>query len=180
MQWDRFNVIDSVVERKVKVGPCIWGSRHWRATVRTAAQVCSPSGGWEGLIDLIVCAHSSATPAAGHTQWADCAWGCQMTAARGCPSQPKYVIADHGHPLENSWEHNVINSDKKERENKEKDVPVQKWIVLSVSCCRLRGISGKGSKEFVQMLTWLGQRLWIGVTGLLSARECESDKTQSI
>lgn len=137
-------------------------------------------GRWEGLIDLIVCAHSSATPAAGHTQWADCAWGCQMTAARGCPSQPKYVIADHGHTLENSWEHNVINSDKKERENKEKDVPVQKWIVLSVSCCRLRGISGKGSKEFVQMLTWLGQRLWIGVTGLLSARECESDTTQSI
>lgn len=132
LQWDRFNVIDSVVKRKVKVGPCIRGLRHWRATVRTAAQVCSPSGGWEGLIDLIVCAHSSATPAAGHTQWADCAWGCQMTAARGCPLQPKYVIADHGHTLENSWEHNVINSDKKERENKEKDVPVQKWIVLSV------------------------------------------------
>lgn len=91
-----------------------------------------PKGEGGALIDLIVCAHSSATPAAGHTQWANCAWGCQVTAARGCCSQPKYVIADHGHTLENSWEHNVINSDKKERENKERDVLVQKWIVLSV------------------------------------------------
>lgn len=131
-------------------------------------------GGRRGcaLIDYIVCTHSIAMPAAGHTQWSDCAEGCQMTAARGCPLELRYVIADRRLTLENSWEHIVVILWLKKRRKRKRNVDLN-FFSQGPFCaanytdawCSLRGISGNGMEEFLQMLTRLGQRLWTGGHG---------------
>lgn len=144
----------------MEVGLCIRAGGTRRASALAAAQVCSPSRAWEGLIDMIVCAHSLATPAAGHTQWADCARSCQMTAARGCPSQPKYVTADHGRT------HARTHARKQLRAHCDATVMRKKGRVkrrmfhdngdlFCLCCCCLIVISGKRCKEFVGLLFYL-------------------------
>lgn len=139
-------------------------------------------GGRRGcaLIDYIVCTHSLAMPAAGHTQWSDCAEGCQMTAARGCPLELRYVIADSRLTLENSWEYIVVIlwlKKKKKKKCQSKSESQGPFCAANYTDAwySLRGISGNGMEEFMQMLTRLCQRLWTGgVTVLLSVRECKS------
>lgn len=129
---------------KVKVGPPIRGyGQDGPQCGQLPRSALLQGAGREGLIDFIVCAHSFATPAAGHTQWADCAWGCQMTAARGCPSEPRHVIAEQ-----------IMHTRKKTAESTLGSTPLQKKEGIKRRACPHRS-EMLFARNFWKGLEWI-------------------------